>query len=113
MKSRYSIGFFIGALLFVIFLSTAYKISYDRQAEKLAKKEESIVTKANVEKNKGFYICELNGYLVVYLNDKKTLYEMTDIPVDRIPEELKVEIKDGKYVDEEETLYGILENYSS
>ncbi len=113
MKSKYSIGFFTGALLFVLVLSAAYKISYDKQAIKLAKKEESIVTKGNAEKNKGYYICELNGYLVVYLSDKKTLYEMTDITMEKIPDELKKEIKRGKYIENEETLYGILENYSS
>lgn len=117
MKSKYSIGFFTGALLFALILSAAYKISYDRQVAKreteVAKKEESILTKGNVEKNKGYYICELNGYIVVYLSDRKTLYEMTDITMDRLPEELKKQIKAGKYVDNEETLYGILENYSS
>lgn len=115
MKSRYSVGLFVGAILFALVLSAAYKISYDRQMTKMAKEEESIsiVTKGNVEKNKGYYICELNGYLVVYLSDKKTLYEMTDITMDKIPDELKKEIKKGKYIENEETLYGILENYSS
>ena len=61
----------------------------------------------------GFYLYEKNGYVVVYENDKKTPYEYTDIFYEELPELLKQEIKNGKYIKNEEELYGFLENYTS
>lgn len=56
---------------------------------------------------------EVNGYVVVYLSDKKTPYEYTDIKYDDLPAELRDEIRNGKYVEDAKSLYGFLENYSS
>ena len=56
---------------------------------------------------------EVNGYIVVYLSDKKTPYEYTDILYDQLPERLRDEIRNGKYVEGQKELYGFLENYSS
>ena len=52
-------------------------------------------------------------FVFVYLNDKKTVYEYTDIPLDGLPETLQQEIHNGKYVETSAALYGFLENYSS
>lgn len=56
---------------------------------------------------------EVNGYVVVYLSDKKTAYEYTDILYDELPATIREEIRNGKYMESTEELYGFLENYSS
>ena len=56
---------------------------------------------------------EVNGYIVVYLSDKETPYEYTDIRYDDLPAVLRQEIRNGKYIADLEELYGFLENYSS
>ena len=56
---------------------------------------------------------EVNGYVVVYLSDRKTPYEYTDILYDELPAILRQEIRNGKYLEGSEELFGFLENYSS
>ena len=60
-----------------------------------------------------YYLMEVNGYIVVYFSDKKTPYEYTDIHYDELPELLRQEIRNGKYIESTAELYGFLENYSS
>ena len=55
----------------------------------------------------------MQGFVVVYLSDRKTIYEMTEIPLSDLPEEVRQEIAAGKYVAARDELYGFLENYSS
>ena len=45
--------------------------------------------------------------------DKETLYENTSIRLSSLPDALKTEIKNGKYIRTEKELYNFLENYSS
>ena len=35
--------------------------------------------KGEAEKNEGYYLAELHGYVVVYLSDQSTIYEFTDL----------------------------------
>ena len=60
-----------------------------------------------------YYLLEVNGYVAVYLDDKKTIYEYTSIDVETLPVLLQNEVKNGKYIKDIEELYGFLENYSS
>lgn len=60
-----------------------------------------------------YYLKELNGRVMVYREDKSTLFEPTQISVSSLPEKLKKEITQGKYLPSEEALYSFLENYSS
>ncbi|MBE5963504.1 MAG: hypothetical protein IJY81_04990 [Lachnospiraceae bacterium] len=60
-----------------------------------------------------FYLTEENGFVVIYLADKKTLYDYTGISLSQLPQELKNEVKKGKYITGIEALYEFLENYSS
>ena len=87
------------------------------QAEKTAEKQKtqdlSVAADGQALKEDCYYLKSLNGYVVVYLNDKKTVYEYTDIPLDGLPETLQQEIHNGKYVETSAALYGFLENYSS
>ncbi len=120
MKAKYCIGFFVGVFLVVSALGIGYQISYQHVMEKQAAKaktaeqeNKSVTTKGSATKNEGYYICELHGYVVVYLNDKTTIYEVTNIPVSDLPQEVQDELRNGKYVEKEEELYAFLENYSS
>ena len=51
--------------------------------------------------------------MVVYLGDHETIYEMTEIPLEALPEMVQEEVKAGKFVETARELYGFLENYSS
>lgn len=119
MKKKYYVGFLTGIFLLAVILGIGYQLSYrhtmDRQEAKseAEKTTESVTTKGNAEKNEGYYICELNGYVVVYLYDKTTVYEVTSILVSELPEDVRKEVENGKYVEKESQVYGFLENYSS
>lgn len=125
MKSRYIIGFFAAFLVLGMLLAAGYRLTYehvmDRQ-EAQARDEvsgtESIAAEGEKVKNpdaeeEGFYLCELQGFVAVYLNDKTTIYEFTEIPVTDLPEEVQQEVAEGKYISTIKELYAFLENYSS
>ena len=125
MKSRYIIGFFVAFLVLGMLLAAGYQLTYenvlDRQ-EAQARDEvsgtESIAAEGEKVKNPdaeedGFYLCELQGFVAVYLSDRKTIYEFTEIPVTDLPEEVQQEVAEGKYVATVKELYAFLENYSS
>ena len=125
MKSRYIIGFFAAFLVLGILLAAGYQLTYehvmDRQ-EAQARDEvsgtDSIAAEGEKVKNpdaeeEGFYLCELQGFVAVYLSDRKTIYEFTEIPVTDLPEEVQQEVAEGKYVATVKELYAFLENYSS
>lgn len=60
-----------------------------------------------------YYLMEEFGYVNIYLADRKTIYEYTDITLDVLPLELQAEIMEGKGLSSEGELYDFLENYSS
>lgn len=124
MRKRYIIGFFAAFFVFVLMLTAGYQITYERVARRQAASNESADTRSitaegeavkdeQESEDEGYYLCELQGFVVVYLSDKKTVYEFTEIPLIDLPEEVQQEIASGKYVAGEEELYGFLENYSS
>ena len=124
MRSRYIIGFFAVFLIFALLHSAGYKMTYDRVAERQTAREENTdarsitaegeaVQETEDGKEEGYYLCELQGFVVVYLKDRETIYEFTEIPVSDLPEEVQQEIVSGKYISSQEELYAFLENYSS
>ena len=126
MKNKYGIGFFTTAVLAVLVvfgITCAYQLSLNKgkreiQAEINAKEQRemndtSVAADGQALKDDCYYLKELNGYVVVYLSDKKTVYEYTDISLEYLPENLQKEIQNGKYIETSESLYGFLENYSS
>lgn len=120
MKSKYVIGFFCAVFFAVILLTAGYQLSYrrvmDRQsarAEEEVPTTESISAEGDAVQEEGFYLSELQGYVTVYLSDKTTIYELTEIPLSDLPEEVRQEVASGKYVETAEELYAFLENYSS
>lgn len=130
MKQKYYIGFFMTVFFMVSLLGIGYQMSYqyvvDRHAAQVkaeqeqereqipeAPKEELVTTRGTAQKNEGYYLCALQGYVVVYLGDHETIYEMTEIPLDTMPDNVRSEVESGKYVETARELYGFLENYSS
>lgn len=60
-----------------------------------------------------YYLIAVDGEVVVYYGDKKTVYEYTGIETKKLSEEDRKALKKGLEVKDEEELYSILENYSS
>lgn len=60
-----------------------------------------------------FYLVNEKNFVVVYCDDLKTVYMNTNISLDTLPDELKQEIIQNKYIATEEELYNFLESYSS
>ncbi len=132
MRNKYGIGFFGIMIVALMLVTGAYQLSYQRAkeqsevrvAEKTRTRDDVTVTTpepapatvaadGQALKEDCYYLMEVNGYVVVYLSDKKTPYEYTDIKYDDLPAELRDEIRNGKYMEDAKTLYGFLENYSS
>lgn len=113
MKSKYGIGLFV-VLFIILYLSfnTVYNYA-DENAKTKIENPASVEADGTVLKENCYYLYEVNGYVVVFLSDKKTPYEYTDIVYEELPELLRTEIKNGKYIEGTEELYGFLENYSS
>lgn len=109
MRTKYGIGIFIFTFI-LIYLSANSVYSNSKESEN---PEEIISTDGQVFDSSGYYLFEKNGFIVVYLNDKKTVYEYTNILYDELPPILQSEIRNGKYVKNLEELYGFLENYTS
>lgn len=80
---------------------------------KKAQAEETVTADGHALKEDCYYLKNVNGYVVVFLSDKKTAYEYTDILCEELPEAVREEIANGKYIENQEELYGFLENYSS
>lgn len=120
---KYSIGFVIAGLAVLMLVSGAYQLSYHALEERTIEEkvpetrkkepEESVAAEGEAMKNYCYYLLDKNGYVVVYLSDKETIYEYTSIDVETLPVTLQNEIKNGKYIEDVEELYGFLENYSS
>lgn len=122
MEKKYSIGILAAAIVIVALLSFAYQAEYQYEREQLSEEkkeqsakesESSVSTQGDAVKKEQYFLKELNGYVVVYLSDKKTVFEYTNIPTAELPAELAEEIRGGKIIEGTEKLYGFLENYSS
>lgn len=65
------------------------------------------------EEEQGFYLMVADHFVIVYKEDKKTIYMNTDILLENLSTELQEEIIQGKYMENEQALYNFLESYSS
>ena len=61
----------------------------------------------------GFYIMEVNGEVCVFRHDKKTLYFKTGLSPEHLPAEVRYELREGKFMDNEQQVYQFIESYSS
>jgi len=60
-----------------------------------------------------FLLVNNDNYVAVYSLPENEIYEYTDVILDVLPVELQEEIREGKYLKNEEELYNFLENYTS
>lgn len=60
-----------------------------------------------------YYLVFEAGHVKIYLGDRETLYEETEITLDNLPDDLKEEVLRGKGLKSPGELYDFLENYSS
>ncbi len=60
-----------------------------------------------------FYVVVKNGYVVVYNSDLKSVYDYTYIEAENLPEEDRIALSQGIYVDNIDDLYALLESYTS
>lgn len=60
-----------------------------------------------------YYLIAVDGEVVVYYGDKKTVYEYTGILTDTLSAEEQAALKQGVEIKDEDALFGVLENYSS
>ena len=66
-----------------------------------------------VQPSESFYLAVTDHEVVVYLEDRTTVYINTGIMLEDLPEPLQLQIMDMLFVPDEETLYDFLETYSS
>ena len=60
-----------------------------------------------------FYVVVKDGYVVVFNSDLKSVYSYTHILAKDLPEEDRIELSQGIYVNSLDELYALLESYSS
>ena len=125
MRNKYGIGFLSVMLILALEVTFAYQYSYRIARErtqarlkaaeevKSAQSEETVTADGHALKEDCYYLKNVNGYVVVFLSDKKTAYEYTDILCEELPQTIQEELVNGKYIETQEDLYGFLENYYS
>lgn len=66
-----------------------------------------------VQPSASFYLAVSDNEVVVYLEDRSTIYINTGILLEELPEQVQLQIMDMLFVPDEEALYDFLETYSS
>ena len=84
--------------------------------EVLSFSRERVVVQMNyryVKPSSSFYLAAYDNEVLVYLEDKETVYIETDIMLEELSDELQKEVIDMMWIENEEELYDFLEAYSS
>ena len=84
--------------------------------EVLSFSREKVVIRMNyrfVQPSASFYLGVHDNKVVVYLEDRETVYIETDIRLDSLPGQLQHSIMQMMWIENQEKLYNFLENYSS
>lgn len=118
MKHRYVIGFLISMVLLLSILDIGYYMSYQISRKNTisnssTEEEPNLPADGQATKNEGYYLVAQNGYIIVYLSDKETFFQYTNIQLQDLPDAVQEEIKSGKAIKTSKELYAFLENYSS
>ena len=85
-------------------------------SEVLSFARDRVVVRMNyryIQPGESFYLAVEANEVIVYLEDKETVYINTGILLDTLPEELQIQIMQMLYMEDEGKLYNFLENYSS
>ena len=124
MGKKYGIGLFTIALVLMAVVTYGYRAEYrysqelveegeKEQTENSISQQKTVSTQGDAQKDELYYLKDLNGYVVIYMNDRTTVYEYTNILISDLPDTYQNEIKNGMIIEGTEKLYGFLENYSS
>lgn len=115
MKKKYSIGLLAVTIFVLTVITLGYRAEdyFVQKQNEMPENERVLSTQGDAKKEELYYLADLNGYVVVYQNDQKTVYEYTSIRISDLPEDLRSEIQKGKVLEGTEKLYGFLENYTS
>ena len=109
MSKKYGACLFAAAVFLMLVITLGYRAEY-RYSQKLVKEEtaeksnmnnvqeNTISTQGEAEKNEVYCLGELNGYVVVYMNDSKNVYEYTNILISELPAVYQEQIKEGMVV---------------
>ncbi len=84
--------------------------------EVLSFSSEKVVIQMNYEytqPSESFYLMVENNFIVVYLDDKETVYMYTDILLTELPDRIQQDVINVMFIPDEENLYDFLETYSS
>lgn len=84
--------------------------------EVLSFSRERVVVQMNyryVLPSSSFYLGVYDNMVIVYLDDRETVYIETDIQPDQLPEEMRRELVDMIWIEDEAALFDFLEAYSS
>jgi hypothetical protein len=60
-----------------------------------------------------YYVVVKDGYVVIYNSDLKTVFQYTNIEVKNLPEEDRIALSKGIYLNNKDELYALLESYTS
>ncbi|MDD6193715.1 MAG: hypothetical protein PUB19_02305 [Lachnospiraceae bacterium] len=106
--------FLYGILCLVLMSALSLALYRDNMIEETP---DGAVPQKAIQSNKKseyqFVVVEESGNLVVYYLENKIKYLSTDIPTNRLPEDVQKQIKEGLNFVDEKSLYDFLENYSS
>lgn len=84
--------------------------------EVLSFSRERVVVQMNyqyIQPSPSFYLAVRDNEVVVYLEDMETIYINTGIDPESLPDEMQAELMQMIWIENEESLYNFLENYSS
>lgn len=89
-----------------------YRKTEESKADSGKEKKEA-ETKETIEYTGGYYLIAYDDHVYVYEGDMKSLYMVTEICLNDLPDQLIQEIMDKKYLKDDAALYNFLESYSS
>ncbi len=84
--------------------------------EVLSFSREKVVVQMNynyIQPGSDFFLAVEDNYVVVYLEDKTTVYMDTDILLNELPDAVQQDVINWMYIPDEKSLYNFLESYSS
>lgn len=84
--------------------------------EVLSFSREKVVVQMNyqyIQPSTSFYLAVRDNEVVVYLEDRETIYINTGIAPESLPDKMQAELMQMIWIEDEESLYNFLENYSS
>lgn len=93
--------------------STTEPVRKDMQEHEVVTETVAAANSNKVEDTCRYIMKYENNHIIVYEADGITIFEETDIDQSHLSEQMLVKLKEGLSVSDEETLYSLLESFSS